>query len=73
MIAGPSSEGESQIRTTPDGNRPFAVWNKTASAMTNTMFSLQVPETCPSVDSDSGRDSAPQRTARNGFVFVEKR
>jgi hypothetical protein len=73
VIAGPSSQGESQIRTTPDVNRLFAVWNAVADAMINTMFSWQVPETCTPVDSDSGRDSAPQRTAWNGFVFVEKR
>jgi len=53
-IAGPSSQGESQIRTTPDGNRLFAVWNETADAMTNTMFSLGVPETYTPDDSDSG-------------------
>ena len=53
VIGGPSSQGESQIRTTPDGNRLFVVWNETANAMTNTMFSLGVPETYTSSSGSS--------------------
>ncbi|MCG6889924.1 MAG: hypothetical protein LJE92_10080, partial [Gammaproteobacteria bacterium] len=45
-----NSQGESQIRTTPDGNRVFVVWNETASGMTDTMFSVGTPGTFTPVD-----------------------
>lgn len=44
LADGPNSQGESQIRVTPDGNRVFAVWNETGAA-TNAMFSLGTPIT----------------------------
>lgn len=46
LAAGPNSQGESQLRVTPDGNRIFAVWNETGnSGITNTLFSLGSPVT----------------------------
>ena len=54
LAAGPASQGESQIRTTPDGNRIFSVWNETENGMTDSMFSLGIPATVYSDDDDSG-------------------
>jgi uncharacterized repeat protein (TIGR01451 family) len=45
LAGGPNSQGESQIRVTPDGNRIFAVWNETENGKTNSMFSLGTPVT----------------------------
>ena len=45
LAAGPDSQGESQIRVTPAGNRIFSVWNETGSGMTNSIFSLGTPVT----------------------------
>ena len=45
LAAGPNSQGESQIRVTPDGNRIFAVWNETDNGQTNGMFSTGSPAT----------------------------
>ena len=50
VLANANSQGESQIRTTPDGNRVFVVWNETASGMTDTMFSVGTPGTFTPVD-----------------------
>ena len=58
VLAGTSNQGESQLRTTPDGNRLFMVWNQTANGMTNTMFSLGVPETFTPVDGESSSGSS---------------
>ena len=46
LAAGPNSQGESQMRVTPDGNRVFAVWNETRSdGATNGMFRMGTPVT----------------------------
>jgi hypothetical protein len=58
VISGTSSQGELQIRPTPDGNRLFAVWSETANAITNTMFSLGVPETYTPIDDDARSGSS---------------
>lgn len=44
LATGPDSQGEAQIRTTPDGNRIFSVWNETGNGMTDSMFSLGVSD-----------------------------
>jgi hypothetical protein len=55
VLANPNIQGESQLRTTPDGNRLFMVWNETAGGMTDTMFSIGTPATyTPVADYDSG-------------------
>lgn len=45
LASGPNSQGESQLRVTPDGNRIFAVWNETDNGAVNGMFSTGVPIT----------------------------
>jgi hypothetical protein len=45
LASGASSQGESQLRITPDGNRVFAVWNETSNGISNSMFSLGTPIT----------------------------
>ena len=53
-----NSKGESQIRTTPDGNRIFMVWNETENGMTESMFSEGVPVTVyPDDDNDNSGSS----------------
>lgn len=54
LATGPDSQGEAQIRTTPDGNRIFSVWNETGNGMTDSMFSLGIPATVSSDDDGSG-------------------
>lgn len=50
VLANTNSQGESQIRTTPDGNRIFMVWNETAGGTTDAMFSVATPDTFTPVD-----------------------
>jgi len=45
LESGSNSQGESQLRVTPDGNRIFSVWNETGSGITNSMFSQGIPTT----------------------------
>ena len=58
LAAGPNSQGESQLRVTPDGNRIFAVWNETRDDITNAMFSQGTPVTLYS-DMSLSADSFP--------------
>lgn len=45
LASGSNSQGESQLRVTPDGNRIFAVWNEVSNGATAGMFSLATPVT----------------------------
>jgi len=53
-----NSKGESQIRTTPDGNRIFMVWNETENGMTESMFSEGIPVTVYPDDDDNNSGSS---------------
>jgi len=53
-ITGVGGQSELQLRTTPDGNRLFAVWNDTVNGETESLFSQGLPESYTPVDGDSG-------------------